>query len=472
MSTPLIWIIIPIALAVLLIPLQGKPKLSYPITCLISLILTLLAWFFPNDLVFLADGRRIEIADQILIFGRSLQLEGVDLTMVGLLYLVNFLWNLGGSFYKPSTWFNTLSLIITALWITALAVQPFLYAAVVVELIALLSVPLLSPRGEKTSRGLLYYLVFQTLAMALILMSGWMLSGIGTAPSTNPLIIRSAMMVLFGFALWLGAFPFHSWIPIISQHGHPWVVTFLLYSMQTTLVVFFLYFLDQYAWLRSLPQLYESLQLMGVIMIAVAGILAALQTNLSRQFAYFFLAETGYSILSIGLTEQGGLSYLVMLFLPRMLSYWLWAWSISALRKLAPEKNLELTSLAGLFQQFPFISAGILASQLSLIGLPLLPIFPVKQMIWYLVPYQGMGTSPWIVLGILGMLISMMRFVRQFSTPVPETTEKPVSSEPLSVVVPICIILVIFLVIGLFPQLALPKFVDILAPFVHLLPSS
>ncbi len=75
-----------------------------------------------------------------------------------------------------------------------------------IELIALLSVPLLSPRGVRTEQGVLRYLVFQTLALPLILLTGWMLAELAR-PSANPLIVRSAMLVLFGFALWIGAFP-------------------------------------------------------------------------------------------------------------------------------------------------------------------------------------------------------------------------------------------------------------------------
>jgi NADH:ubiquinone oxidoreductase subunit 2 (subunit N) len=61
------------------------------------------------------------------------------------------------------------------------------------------------------------------------------------------------MLVLFGFALWIGAFPFHSWIPMISEKSHPWVVSLLLALTQNALSVFLLHFLDQYAWLRNLP---------------------------------------------------------------------------------------------------------------------------------------------------------------------------------------------------------------------------
>jgi len=238
MSTPLIWIVIPIGFAGLLAVLHNKPKLSTILACLFTLALTILALVFSKDLAFLLPDRRIDIASSLIVLNRTVQITGQSLTMVALLYAIAFLWNLGNSVFKVSTWFNALSLLITALWVATLAVVPFLYAALLIELIALLSVPLLSPRGSKTDPGLLRYLVFETLALALILLTGWMLSGVTALPAASPLLLQTSITLLFGFALWIGAFPFHSWMPMISQSSSPWTVTLLLGLMQTALCVF------------------------------------------------------------------------------------------------------------------------------------------------------------------------------------------------------------------------------------------
>ena len=150
MSTPLIWIVIPIGFAGLLALLHTKPKLSSILTCVFTLGLVVLALVFPKDLAFVLPDQRIEIPSSLVILNRTVQITGESLTMVALLYAITLLWNLGNSVFKVSTWFNALSLVITALWVTVLSVIPFLYAALLIELIALLSVPLLSPRGKKT----------------------------------------------------------------------------------------------------------------------------------------------------------------------------------------------------------------------------------------------------------------------------------------------------------------------------------
>jgi formate hydrogenlyase subunit 3/multisubunit Na+/H+ antiporter MnhD subunit len=468
MSTPLIWIVIPIGFAGFLALLHNKPRLSSILTCVFTLGLVVLAFIFPKDLAFVLPDQRIEIPSNLVILNRTLQITGESLTMVALLYAITLLWNLGNSVFKVSIWFNALSLVITALWVTVLSVIPFLYAALLIELIALLSVPLLSPRGKKTDQGLLRYIVFETLALALILLTGWMLSGISAVPAASPLLVRASIMLLFGFALWIGAFPFHSWIPMISQSSAPWAVSFLLAIMQTALSVFLLTFLDQYAWLRNLPQVYTGLRWLGVIMITFSGLAATLQQNLARHFGYLIIMETGYSLLAISLAPQGGLPYLAMLLLPRVLSYFLWGWALSRIRQLQPEASFEQGSLSGLYHTFPLLSMSILVSMLSLLGFPLLSLFPQKQMLWLLASQNAPETIPFIIIGGFGMLVAILHlfslFIRNESNNISPTPQK----EPAKLVVPIILVLILMLTIAIAPQTVLPRIMEILAPFTHL----
>jgi len=470
MSTPLIWVVFPLAFALILIVTRKNPKLSGILASVFSLLLALAALLFPRDLSFLLPEQRLEIASTLELFGRSLQISGDQLTMVGLLYGIAFLWNLGSLLYRPSLWFNILSLGITSLWIATLSVNPFLYAAVLIELIALLSVPLLSPRGVRTEHGVLRYLVFQTLALPLILLTGWMLAGIGSAPSANPLIVRSAMLVLFGFALWIGAFPFHSWIPMISAKSHPWVVSFLLALMQSALSIFFLYFLDQYAWLRNLPITFPSLRWIGVMMIAVAGLFSAVQINLGKNFGYLVLYETGYSLLAIGLAKTGGLNYLAMLFIPRVLSYAIISLALSALWQQESADALAYKGLEGLFKTRPVVTAGILIGFFSLLGLPLLPIFPHKQMLWLLTAQTDPRLLVWILVGSLGLLVSTARLMRLFAREHSEDSSALPAREKSGLIVLMLVLLLLMIALSISTQMLLPRFLGILYPFPQLAP--
>ena len=97
MSTPLIWIVIPIGFAGVLALLQNKPKLSSILTCVFTLGLVVLAFIFPKDLAFVLPDQRIEIPSSLVILNRTVQITGESLTMVALLYAITLLWVIASS---------------------------------------------------------------------------------------------------------------------------------------------------------------------------------------------------------------------------------------------------------------------------------------------------------------------------------------------------------------------------------------
>ena len=374
MTTPIIWIFLPVLISLLLILVHRLHKLSIWLACVSSLLLALAAFFFPQNLELNLAGRNLLFDDTFLIFNRALIITGSELKTVALLYLFSFLWNIAGMQFSVSRWFPTISLAITALWVSTLAVEPFLYAALIVELIVLISVLLLTPRGEQTGIGVMRYLVSQTIALPFILLSGWMVTGIESAPSASTLILRGTVLILIGFALWMAVFPLHSWLPMLAEKAHPLVFSFVFLMQQTSLAIFFLKVLDQFAWLRNLAGVFPMLQWAGVLTLLAGGVLASLQTNVNRILAYMVLVETGYSILAIGLVGQGGAEALALSLLPRALAYWQWSYTLSSIQQLAPEIDGGFPSLRGLFTRLPFHSVSLIISLLGLLGLPALAL--------------------------------------------------------------------------------------------------
>jgi len=149
MTTPIIWIFLPVLCSLLLILVHRQHKLSVWIACTVSLLLAVVAMIFPQDLDLKLFGRNFLFDDTFLILNRALIITGTELKTVAMLYLFSFLWNIAGTRFSISRWFPTISLTITALWVSVLAVEPFLYAALIVELIVLISVLLLTPRVNK-----------------------------------------------------------------------------------------------------------------------------------------------------------------------------------------------------------------------------------------------------------------------------------------------------------------------------------
>lgn len=473
MTTPTIWIFFPLLLSLLLMAVHRSHKLSIWIACLGSLLLALAAFIFPETLNFDLLGRNYLFDDTFMILNRALILTGSQLKIVAILYLFSFLWNIAGLRFSVSRWFPTVSLTITALWVSTLAVEPFLYAALIVELIVLISILLLTPRGEQTDRGVMRYLVSQTIAMPFILLSGWMVAGIESAPSASTLILRGTVMILIGFSLWLAIFPLHTWLPMLAEKAHPWVFSFVFLMQQSILAIFLLKVLDQFAWLRNLSGIFPAIQWAGVLTLLAGGLLASLQTKVNRILAYLVLIETGYTVLAIGLIGQGGGEALALGILPRAIAYWQWAYTLSSIQQIAPEIDGSFPSLQGLFTRLPFHSMSLIISLLALLGLPAFGLFPAKRILWN----SGAGLTylytPLLGLGVAGMAPFILRLMHTLLTTEPDSpslANSLIARESLWQIIVLCLITLLSMLMGLLPHLLLNPFLEILEPFIHLLP--
>jgi len=473
MTTPVIWIFFPLLLSLVLVIIHRLPKLSAWVVCIGSLLLTATALFFPQSLQFNLFGQKYLFDETFTILNRSLTLSGSQLKFVAMIYLFCFLWNVAGPQFSVSRWFPAISLAISALWISTLAVEPFLYAAVIVELIVLISVLLLSPRGEKTGSGVMRYLVSQTIAMPFVLLSGWMVTGIETAPSASLLILRGAVLILIGFSLWLAIFPLHSWLPMLAEKAHPWVFSFIFLMQQTSLSLFLLKVLDEFFWLRNLDGIFEVLQWAGVLSMLAGGVLISLQTRVDRILGYLILIETGYLVLAIGLANQGGADALALSFLPRALAFWQWSYTLSSIQKIAPEFDGSFASIRGLFSKLPFHSMSLIFSLLGLAGLPALGLFPAKRMLWNASASITFSYAPLIGLAVGGMLMLILRLLHALITTDPDSPSPVLTihrKEPIAQILVLCVFSLFSLLIGLLPHLFLNPFLGILEPFVNLLP--
>lgn len=470
-NTVIIWIGLPAAVSLLLILLQRWQKITAIIATLLPLILAGLAGIFSNDLVLSVAGRQFILEDSLVVFGRIVQINASQLGIVSLLYFVCFAWNALSRLFDESRWFNSLSLFITALWVSVQFVNPFIYSAVIIELIALTSVPLLSPRGTPAKKGIIRFLSMQTLALPLILVSGWMVTGIETSPSAQALVLRGTILVLLGFVLWVGIFPLHSWIPMLTEESPPWTVSFLLVMMQVGFALFFLKFLNQYGWLRTLPELDTFLKWIGVFCILWAGIIAAFQTDLNRLLGYFFLAETGYIAFSMAYRGTNGLEVMAMTFVTRFLAHWALAITLSSLQRLTGHQSLSFDTLRGVIHRYPFVSILLICSLLNVIGMPLFSLYPTKHIIWNLVSSDNLALALLVAVGIFGMLTMFLRLFSAIIHPeiksAPTTSEEP-GTETIGLKIMVILILLVIVLPGIFPDILSRPLLELLVSFENL----
>ena len=406
MNAPAIWIFLPFGLALILWPLRNE-RLSAGLASGITFLLALAAWLLPIDTAMSAGSLSIKITSSFDILGRQLVLTSADRLLLALIYATTCFWFAASASIKIAHKLIPFGLGITALLVASLAVEPFLYAALLIEMSILLTIPLLSSADRSPGRGLFRFLIFQTLAMPFILFSGWLLAGIEANPGDLTLVLQAAILLGLGFTFLLAIIPFHTWIPLLTEESLPYLVGFILWIFPTTALLFGLGFMDRYTWLRTAPQLPNLLAIAGSLMLVTGGILAAFQRHLGRLLGFAVIAESGFSLLALSLGEATGLNLFFLLFVPRVLSLSIWSFSLSILKK--QTSSLHFGEVKGLGRTWPAAAYGAILANLSLAGVPLLACFPIRQALWEGLARQTPGIALLMLIGSLGLVTGALR---------------------------------------------------------------
>ena len=332
MSAPILWIAVPFVLGVLILFVLSERYAAY-VGGTISTILAAIAFFIPIDTALLLGNVSLKISPAIEFFGRSFELSTADGRLLTLIYGLAALWFFGTEASGTAHRFVSLGLMITALLTASIAVEPFLYAALLLEMAAMLVVPLLVPLYQRPGRGVTRFIIYQTLAMPFILFSGWMLAGVEASPGDLGTIVQSGVMVTMGFAFLFAVFPLYNWIPQLMEEATPYAVGFLLWALPTFTTIFALGFLDRYTWLRNTPQIANAILFSGVIMTATGGIFGALQRHLGRIFGYAAIAETGLLLIALGLRSSEVVNIAFLILISRGLELSVWALALSIIKR-------------------------------------------------------------------------------------------------------------------------------------------
>ena len=463
MSAPILWIVLPFVTGMLILFLF-REKYSAYVGGAISIILSLVALIIPIDTALLLGNISIKISPAIEFFGRSFELSTADGPLLAMIYGLAALWFFGTEASGMAHRFVSLGLMITSLLTASIAVEPFLYAALLLEMAAMLVVPLLVPLYQRPGRGVVRFIIYQTLAMPFILFSGWMLAGVEASPGDLGTTIQSGVMVTMGFAFLFAVFPLYNWIPQLMEESAPYAVGFLLWALPTFTTIFALGFLDRYTWLRNTPQIANAILFSGVIMTASGGIFGALQRHLGRIFGYSAIAETGLLLIALGLRSSEIVNVVFLTLIPRGLELSIWALALSIIKRRA--YPLKFSDVQGLARKYPTAAGALVIAHLSVAGFPLLAGFPSRLALWQELSLQSLTASFWVFLGLLGLLIAAVRTLAAFVM-AGDDTKWEINETWVQIVMLSVGVLGIFL-LGLFPQILQPFLSSLPLLFEHL----
>ena len=463
MSAPAIWIIFPIVIGALLLFITNQRVLSI-LGGIIGLLLAVIAQFFPIETAMNIGGFSLKIASSVTVLGRSLLIQPAEGSLLTIIYGAVALWFFGAEAADSAKRLVPIGFMITALMVASIAVEPFLYAALFIQMAILLAIPLMTSIYEAPSKGITRFLVYQTLAMPFILVAGWLLGGVEASPGDLDLATQSASMLGLGFAFLLAIFPLYTWIPMLAEEVSPYILAFILWILPTVTIIFCAGFIDRYSFIRTSPQLITALRLAGLVMLATGGVFAAFQRNLARIMSYGAIAETGFSMLALSLDVRIGIPVLFLLIPARALGLAVWSLAITVIK--GHVETMQFGAVQGVLRILPFAGAGMTIAALSTSTFPLLAGFPGRLALWENLARISLPAALWMGIGIAGLLTSTIRSIAVISMAEEYTTWQPRESLAQRIMLGLGVIGLFFL--GLFPQAIQYFLTDLPLMFEHL----
>lgn len=409
MSAPLLWIIVPALVGGILYFLSRWERVTIWVGVILVLFLAFAARLFAIGTITSLGPIRFELVPSFEFFGRRLLLTPDLQPLLMFIYFLAAFW-FGGVYAARSGRLTVpLGLGVISLLVAALAVQPFLYAALFIEMAVLLCVPLIVQPGSRYGRGVLRFVTFQTFGMPFILFTGYLLAGIESNPGDLLLTMRVGILMGLGFSFLLAIFPFHTWLPMLGETSHPYLAAFVFVVLPQLVMLFGIGFLERYAWLQNLTAVFVALRIAGLLMILTGSFWAIFQFQLGRVLGYAAMLETGYALLALSMMGEtaDGLWLHFSLLPARTMALGMMGLTLSVLRTNA--RSLSLDRLRGMAYQWPFASVGLLLALLTLAGFPLLAAFPPRfAMITDLAARQP--NMAWLaLLGGIGFFVIALR---------------------------------------------------------------
>lgn len=463
MSAPFIWIIFPLVVGFLLLFISNQRVLSI-LGGLVGVLLAVTAQFFPIDTALSIGSLSLKIQASATFFGRSLLFQPAEGPLLTIIYGAVALWFFGAEAARSAKRLVPIGFMITALMVASIAVEPFLYAALFIQMAILLAIPLMTSLYTAPSKGITRFLVYQTLAMPFILLAGWLLGGVEASPGDLALVTESASILGLGFAFLLAIFPLYTWIPMLAEEVSPYILAFLLWILPTVTIIFCAGFIDRYSWIRTSPQLITALRLGGLAMLVTGGVFAAFQRNLARIMSYGAIAETGFSMLALSLDVRIGIPVLFLLIPARALGLAVWSLAVTVIK--GHVETLRFGATQGILRILPFAGAGMIIAALSTSAFPLLAGFPGRLALWENLAHDSLTAALWMGIGVVGLLTSVIRSLAVISMAEEYTSWQP--RETLAQRIMLGMGVMGIFILGMFPQAVQYFLRDLPLMFEHL----
>lgn len=474
----LIFLTLPLGMASIVYVLRRWANLSALLAFGAALAMGVTIALLPLNQPVQIGGRQVTIGEPVDILGRELMMEPSDRLAIAFLFFATAgIFALGWR-VAPRSLIFPIGLGVLSLLSSALLIRPLIYAALLIEIAAALSVFALQPEGRSHTRGGVRYLSFTMLALPGLLVTHWLMERYALTPDNTGLLDTTAILLLISFSLLLGGVPFHTWVSAVADDCEPLAGALILIVNNGAIWFLLLDFLETYPGLIDYPRFEAVVTTAGLAMIIVGGLLAAARRRLL--IGYGALVDTGAMLLALGMRNELGLSLALLSLLIRPFGLALVAAGLSGLgffdQDPAREDEGSSPQRIDTFQE-RFLSAGREApwstavftiGGLTLSGLPPGASFAARWALYHALVSSGSpGAALLLLLAGMGMLVNVWRMLSVLLAR-PRSEEKPgvkseiemgnplTSSEGWLTAAVLLLMMILSVAVGIMPQLLAP----------------
>jgi NADH-quinone oxidoreductase subunit N len=298
-----------------------------------------------------------------------------------------------------------------------LSAESFLTLFLGLELMSLpvYALVLLAFKRPQSAEGALKYLVLGGAASATLLMGASLLFGgsgslqlstFGEALASSDVMATSAaVLVVIAFFLKAAIVPFHTWAPDAYEGASVPVTAYMATIVKAAML---LAAVRLFGMAPVSPPMADLLAILPLISIVWGNLAAMRQSSFRRMIAYSSIAHAGYLFYAMLGEPSGRFQAVAFYVLAYGLMNVLAFASIPRRDDDAAEDRLD--NLKGLFGRSPFAALMIAAAMLSLAGIPPLPGFVAKFLIFKNV--MAAGYTTYAVLGLVGSYLGIYFYLR------------------------------------------------------------
>jgi len=394
------------------------------------------------------------------ILGRLVALSDRNRAPVAFLYLTGALFFGAGMIARPGRSFAPVGLITLGLLAGSLAIEPFLYAAIFLELAAMAAILVLNPPDLKADPGSLQLLVLYSLAMIAILFTGWLLDNVGITSVTPELASKVMTLLALGFSILMFVPPFHFWLGRAAETANPFSLGFIAVVLQSAGLFFLLRFLDSLEWLRTEPEVFTAALSVGLLMVGLGSLAAAAQASYSKMVAYALIADFGVTLFAIGSNQPGALHIVLFHVGVRVVSLAAWGLGAAVMGRTTSDGHL-----IGAGRVNPIAASASLIGALGLAGFPLTGGFVIRWALLRSLPASADAGVLILLCSMLLVTLAVGRWAAQFFSSAGERETglaRGTNRWILLAGILLCLLL------GGFPQLGMPWVAPALRGFANL----